>query len=39
MKMELPVRAPVDGVVTAVHCAVGDLVDRGQPLVDLEPST
>src|SRR5262249_24277679 len=29
MKMELPVRAPGDGVVAAVHCAPGDLVQPG----------
>ncbi|HEY3885415.1 MAG TPA: biotin/lipoyl-containing protein [Vicinamibacterales bacterium] len=32
MKMELPVRAPADATVTAVHCRPGDLV---QPNVDL----
>ena len=36
MKMELPVRAPADGVVTAVHCKAGDLVKPGVPLVELE---
>jgi biotin carboxyl carrier protein len=36
MKMELPVRAPADGVVTAVHCKPGDLVKPGVPLVELE---
>jgi biotin carboxyl carrier protein len=36
MKMELPVRAPRAGVVTAVHCAQGDLVQPGIALVDLE---
>ena len=35
MKMELPVRAPADGVVTAVHCKPGDLVRPGVPLIDL----
>jgi biotin carboxyl carrier protein len=35
MKMELPIRAPRDGVVTAVHCREGDLVQPGVALVDL----
>jgi biotin carboxyl carrier protein len=34
MKMEMPIRAPRDGVITAVHCAEGDLVQPGQQLVD-----
>ena len=37
MKMELPVRAPRAGVVKAVHCAQGELVQPGVALVDLEP--
>lgn len=36
MKMELPIRAPRDGVVKSVHCAVGDLVQPGATLLDLE---
>ena len=36
MKMELPVRAPRAGVVTAVHCAQGELVQPGVALVALE---
>ncbi len=35
MKMELPVRAPADGAVTAVNCAEGDLVQPGVPLIDI----
>ena len=35
MKMELPLRAPGDGVVTAVHCREGQLVDADAPLVEL----
>jgi acetyl/propionyl-CoA carboxylase alpha subunit len=35
MKMELPLRAPRDGVVRAVHCATGQLVQPGIPLVEL----
>lgn len=36
MKMELPIRASADGVVKAVHCRQGDLVQPGLPLVDIE---
>jgi biotin carboxyl carrier protein len=35
MKMELPIRAPRDGVVSAVHCEPGELVQPGVALVDL----
>ena len=35
MKMELPVRAPRDGIVTAIHCRQGDLVHPGVTLVDI----
>jgi biotin carboxyl carrier protein len=35
MKMELPIRAPKDAVVSAVRCAPGDLVQPGPPLVEL----
>lgn len=35
MKMELPIRAPRSGVVTAVHCAMGDLVQPGVNLVEI----
>jgi 3-methylcrotonyl-CoA carboxylase alpha subunit len=34
MKMEVPVRAPADGMVTAVHCKPGDLVQPGVALLD-----
>ena len=34
MKMELPLRAPADAVVTAVHCREGELVQAEAPLVD-----
>jgi acetyl/propionyl-CoA carboxylase alpha subunit len=37
MKMELPVRAPADGTVTAVHCREGELVDADAVLIDLGP--
>ena len=36
MKMELPIRSPRDGVVTAVGCRVGDLVQPGTKLVELD---
>ena len=35
MKMELPVRAPRDGVVTAIHCRAGELVQPGVILADI----
>ena len=34
MKMELPIKAPRDGVIKAVHCAVGDLVQPGVNLIE-----
>ena len=36
MKMELPVKAPRDGIVRTVTCKVADLVQAGLPLVNLE---
>jgi acetyl-CoA/propionyl-CoA carboxylase biotin carboxyl carrier protein len=36
MKMELPVRAPGDGLVTAVHCRPGQLVQPDTILIELE---
>jgi 3-methylcrotonyl-CoA carboxylase alpha subunit len=36
MKMELPIRAPGAGTVTAVHCQAGDLVRADQELIELE---
>ena len=36
MKMELPIRAPRDGVVRAVHCLPGDMVQPGHVLLDLD---
>ena len=35
MKMELPVRAPADGRVTAVHCEAGQLVQPDTSLIEL----
>jgi 3-methylcrotonyl-CoA carboxylase alpha subunit len=36
MKMELPVRAIADGTVTAVHCSIGQLVQPGVSLIELD---
>jgi biotin carboxyl carrier protein len=35
MKMELPIRAPADATVLAVHCREGELVQPDQVLVEL----
>jgi 3-methylcrotonyl-CoA carboxylase alpha subunit len=35
MKMELPIRAPHDGIVSAVHCQEGELVHPGTTLIEL----
>jgi len=36
MKMVIPIQAPCDGVVTAVHCATGESVQAGVQLIELE---
>jgi biotin carboxyl carrier protein len=36
MKMELPIRAPRDGVVRSIHCKPGDLVQPDQQLLEME---
>jgi biotin carboxyl carrier protein len=36
MKMELPVRAPAGGCVTAVHCQQGELVQPGLKLIEID---
>ena len=36
MKMELPIRAPRDGIVRTIHCREGELVQPDQPLLDFE---
>lgn len=36
MKMELPIRAPRDGVVTSIACEAGQLVQPGVNLLELE---
>jgi acetyl-CoA/propionyl-CoA carboxylase biotin carboxyl carrier protein len=38
MKMEHPVVSPGDGVVTAVHVTVGNVVKGDMPLLDWEPA-
>ena len=35
MKMEVPIRAPRDGRVTAIHCKAGDIVQAGVPLLEI----
>lgn len=36
MKMEMPIRAPRGGVVAAVHCRAGELVQPGVNLIEIE---
>lgn len=36
MKMELPIKAPRSGVVKAMNCAMGELVQPGVILLELE---
>ena len=36
MKMELPIRAPRNGVVKTVACATGELVQPGVNLLEFE---
>ena len=36
MKMENEIPSPVDGVITKIHAAVGDLVDSEEPLIEIE---
>ena len=35
MKMELLIRAPRDGRVTAIHCRVGEIVQPGVPVLNI----
>jgi 3-methylcrotonyl-CoA carboxylase alpha subunit len=39
MKMEHTLRAPADGRVKALKCAVGDFVQEGTELADFEAAT
>jgi len=36
MKMELRITAPADGVVSAIGCEAGQIVERGRVLVEIE---
>jgi biotin carboxyl carrier protein len=36
MKMENEIKTAIDGVVTKIHVAVGDLVDSEKPLIEVE---
>jgi 3-methylcrotonyl-CoA carboxylase alpha subunit len=36
MKMELPIRSPREGVVRAIHCREGELVQPDQVLIEVE---
>jgi propionyl-CoA carboxylase alpha chain len=36
MKMENEIKTSIDGVVTKIHVAAGDLVDAERPLVEIE---
>ena len=38
MKMEMSLAAPMDGVVTVVRCREGEVVERNQILIELEPA-
>jgi biotin carboxyl carrier protein len=37
MKMELPIRAPADGAVAAIHCRDGELVQADAVLIEIGP--
>jgi biotin carboxyl carrier protein len=36
MKMVLPIQAPHDGTVTAIHCRPGEAIQPGKQLIELE---
>lgn len=36
MKMEIPVLAPEDGVVTQIHVTEGQTISEGDPVVELQ---
>jgi biotin carboxyl carrier protein len=36
MKMENELRSPIDGRVRRIHASAGDLVDTGNPIIELE---
>jgi biotin carboxyl carrier protein len=35
MKMVIPIQAPCDSTVTAIHCTPGESVQAGVPLLEL----
>jgi acetyl/propionyl-CoA carboxylase alpha subunit len=35
MKMDLPIRAPRDGRIGAIHCQIGEIVQPGVPLLEI----
>lgn len=37
MKMEISLSAALDGTVAAVRCAVGEMVEEGVELVEIQP--
>jgi biotin carboxyl carrier protein len=39
MKMIMPIQAPYDGRVVAVHCSVGEAVQPGLQLIEIEAAT
>ena len=39
MKMEQTLRAPFAGVLKAIKCKVGDIVQEGVELAEIEPAT
>jgi biotin carboxyl carrier protein len=36
MKMEMPIKAPYDGVISAVNCRPGELVQPGVGLIEID---
>jgi biotin carboxyl carrier protein len=36
MKMELPIRAPREGVIKAIRCRVGELAQPDMTLIEME---
>jgi biotin carboxyl carrier protein len=36
MKMELPIKAPFEGVISAVNCRAGELVQPGVGLIEID---
>jgi acetyl-CoA carboxylase biotin carboxyl carrier protein len=38
MKMEMPLGAPLDGFIRAIHVVEGDAVQEGQLVIEIEPA-